>query len=303
MKISVIICTHNPLEEYLKQVLEALNQQNLPKELWELLVVDNASKEDVSVIYDLAWHNNARHIREDNLGLTPARLRGIKESVGDLLVFVDDDNVLSPNYLETVINISNEWPKIGIWGSGRISPIFEKEPEEWTKPYWGQLAIRNNTSDYWSNLLTYNDSYPCGAGLCIRKECATEVSKLFECDVTALSLDRKGSSLSSCGDSHMVFLTVKSGYGSGVFVDLELKHLIPSNRITLEYLLNLSESINYTSHVMNKLQGKNFPTRIGLQHYINKLFKISRIKGIERKFLIREYTAFERFLKESAKGQ
>ena len=58
--------------------------------------------------YDLSWHPHARHIREDELGLTPTRLRGIAEAEGDLLVFIDDDNILTPDYLERAAAIP--WP-------------------------------------------------------------------------------------------------------------------------------------------------------------------------------------------------
>src|ERR1022692_4717847 len=100
MKFSVIICTHNPRPDYLRRTLDALKAQTLPKEQWELLLIDNASKEPLADTWDLSWHPQARHIREEALGLTRARLCGISQSKGELLVFVDDDNVLSADYLE-----------------------------------------------------------------------------------------------------------------------------------------------------------------------------------------------------------
>src|SRR3989442_702908 len=92
--ISVIICTHNPRPDYLERVLEALKAQTLSSEQWELVLVDNASRDQLSSWVQLSWHPQARCIRENELGLTPARLRGISEAVGKLFVFVDDDNVL-----------------------------------------------------------------------------------------------------------------------------------------------------------------------------------------------------------------
>jgi len=60
---------------------------------WDLFVVDNASETRLAGDWDLSWHPHnprSRHVREDELGLTPAHLRGIRESRGDLLVFVDE---------------------------------------------------------------------------------------------------------------------------------------------------------------------------------------------------------------------
>src|SRR5881628_1215246 len=99
MDISVIVCTHNPRTEYLRRVLDGLAGQTLPKDRWELLLVDNASARNVADTIDLSWHARAIHVREDTLGLTAARLRGIAETHGALCVFVDDDSVLSPDYL------------------------------------------------------------------------------------------------------------------------------------------------------------------------------------------------------------
>src|SRR5688572_6616303 len=97
---TVVICTHNPREDYLRECLNALKEQSLPKSEWELVVVDNCSDKPLAESIDLSWHRYARLIREETLGLTPARLRGIREAAGDLLVFVDDDNILDVDFLE-----------------------------------------------------------------------------------------------------------------------------------------------------------------------------------------------------------
>src|SRR6266436_6280424 len=101
--LSVIICTHNPRSDYLRRCIEGLRCQKLPYDRWELLVVDNRSDEPLADRIDLSWHPDPHIIREEVLGLTPARLRGIRESMGDLLVFVDDDNVLDVDFLEGAV--------------------------------------------------------------------------------------------------------------------------------------------------------------------------------------------------------
>src|SRR5438552_17857688 len=136
LAISVIICTHNPRPDYLHRVLKALREQTLPKDQWELLVIDNASERVIAKDWDVSWHPLARHVREDELGLTPARLRGIAEANGEILVFVDDDNVLAQDYLEKVLQVGREYPFLGAWG-GAIKGEFEVEPEPWLQPLLG----------------------------------------------------------------------------------------------------------------------------------------------------------------------
>ena len=110
VKMSVVVCTHNPHEERLGRVMESLREQTLGRGEWELLLIDNASKERLSGRVDLSWHPAGRHIVEEELGLTPARLRGIAESRGELLVWVDDDNVLNRIYLEEAWRVGERHP-------------------------------------------------------------------------------------------------------------------------------------------------------------------------------------------------
>ena len=168
LALSVIICTHNPRSDYFGRTLEALQGQTLPRDAWEMLVVDNHSKQPVQERFDFSWHHQARVVREGTLGLTPARLCGIREARGELLVFVDDDNVLDPDFLEVAQKIASERPFLGAW-SGQCRPGFEQQPEEWTRRYWGNLVIRQFDTDMWSNLPRLADTMPCGAGLCIRR--------------------------------------------------------------------------------------------------------------------------------------
>ena len=127
MECSVIICTHNPRADYLQRVLEALRSQTLPQARWELLLVDNASRERLSGAWELFWHSQARILHEPQIGLTHARLRGISESTGDLLVFVDDDNVLAADYLANALALASAWPNLGAFGAS-ISAEFETPP-------------------------------------------------------------------------------------------------------------------------------------------------------------------------------
>ena len=78
MKCSVIICTHNPRENYLRRVLEALRAQTLPPAQWELLLIDNASAKSLPEQFDLTRTSN-KHIAFGNgihycLGAPLARL-------------------------------------------------------------------------------------------------------------------------------------------------------------------------------------------------------------------------------------
>ncbi|MEO0331620.1 MAG: glycosyltransferase, partial [Bacteroidota bacterium] len=141
--LSIIICTHNPQENYLEQVLTALKHQSLPLEKWELLLIDNASNQKLSSKIDLNWHPQARHFREEKLGLTPARLCGIRNAQAESLVFIDDDNVLDRDFLEITLEISHKYPFIGAWGD-LFFDLFNIEDLEDSQLYFYDLNAKAN---------------------------------------------------------------------------------------------------------------------------------------------------------------
>ena len=253
--LSVIICTHNPRRDYLNKVITSLKYQTMSLDQWELLLIDNKSEQLLSSEIDLSWHRHARHIREEKLGLTPARLCGIREAQSDLIIFVDDDNILEPDYLEVALQISQNYPFLGAWG-GLIQPEFEVTPPEWTKPYWGLLAIREFDGDRWSNLLHQNDTTPCGAGMCVRKKVAQHYADSITHHPVRSKLDRTGNLLLSCGDSDLAFTACDIGLGTGLFVGLKLTHIMPANRLEEQYLLRLLEGIIYSGVFLQSFRVK-----------------------------------------------
>lgn len=258
-RASVVICTHNPRTDYLTRVLNALKAQTLAFDQWELLLIDNASAEPIAPRFDLSWHPNARHVREDELGLTPARLRGIKEAAGEVLVFVDDDNVLDSDYLEQSLKIVAKYPFLGAWG-GSVVPEFEMNPED-SMRRWGSFWGRNFASATWGNdRANWGDTMPYGAGLCIRSNIACLYAKAVTCDPLRLKLGRRGSSLSSSEDLDLVLACSAMHLGWGNFPALKLTHLIASHRLTESYHLKLIKGISYSNYILSTIQ--NLPKKI-----------------------------------------
>lgn len=252
--ISVILCTHNPRPAYLRRCLDALRDQSLPAGQWEFIVIDNRSLPPVSSLVDVPSTRDVRVVYEDSLGLTPARLRGIRESNGDLLVFIDDDNVLDPDFLEVAAAIAEEKPFLGSW-SGQCRPEFEMPPPAWTRRYWGNLVIREFDRDIWSNLPRLPESMPSGAGLCLRRDVGLRYLSLHESGLRPVQLDRAGTSLISAGDNDLAACACDIGLGVGLMTRLKLTHLIAPERLTEDYLTRLVEGIYYSAVLLAHLRG------------------------------------------------
>lgn len=280
-KISVVVCTHNPRVEYLTRVIQGLGEQTLSRTEWDLLVVDNASEPPVAARFDLSWHPTARHVREEKLGLTPARLRGFAETRSELVVLVDDDNILDRRYLEEARRIARSWPMLGVWG-GQPVPEFETPPAEWTKPYWWLIALGRRERDNWSNCWD-GASIPGGAGMCVRREVADRYAATVAEDPLRAALDRRGNSLACAGDTDLAFTACDLGLGTAVFTSLEFTHLIPAGRLTETYLLNLREAMTCSQSIMQFTRKGNGSFRSGLR-ILTDYIRAWLSKGHDRRF-------------------
>jgi glycosyltransferase involved in cell wall biosynthesis len=283
VRASVIICTHNPRPHYLDRVLTGLRNQDVSPEQWELLLVDNASEPTVQSRWDIAWHPNGRHVREDELGLAAARRRGIAEAISDLLVFVDDDNVLANDYLSQALRISQEWPVLGTWGSGGIVPEFEEEPEDYIRPYVRYLALRNVRQAFWSNVMTCKAATPQGAGMCVRARVAKAYRDPLVNETIKLS-GRKGTALVGHEDFEIAYTGCRLGFGMGIFPELRMTHLIPKERVSEEYLLRLAEANQISGGLLDyKWLGESPPDPLSVRGILGMVKNVVLTGGFHRK--------------------
>jgi glycosyltransferase involved in cell wall biosynthesis len=248
--ISVVICAHKPRRDYLRRVLDALEAQTLAAERWELVIVDNAGAEPLAGAYDLSWHPRARHIREETLGLTSARLHGIAETDGELLVFVDDDNLLAPRFLEEAWATHEQWPFLGAFGAGSIVPEFEIQPPAELRPHLWMLALRTVPSVRWGNNAADHGTIPWGAGLCVTREVAGLYQSFVQRLTAAAVLGRRGDALFSGEDDLFSWIAASAGYGFGIFPQLRVTHLIAATRLSRPYFLRLIHDRAFSDGVL-----------------------------------------------------
>lgn len=275
--VSVVIPTHNPRMDYLARVIKALKQQTLPCEQWELVVVDNGSRVPLKAgagqqdnrsagpqdcgtplpshlptfppftELQLGWHPHARVVREERLGLTNARLRGFAETSGEVIVLVDDDNVLAPDYLEQVVRIARDYLFLGTW-SGALELELEPASPEPAEQLRHLLCERKPTKDVWSNDRSNFAATPWGAGECIRRAVAEVYGGKVASDPRRRQLDLQGEQLVYGGDTDIAYTGLEMGLGMGVFTSLRITHLTPKSRCTEEYLLK-----NYEAHAYSEV--------------------------------------------------
>ena len=102
LKISVIIRAYNSAKFISKAVESALNQ-TLNKKHYEVLVVDDGSKDNTSDVLK-RYNKKIRIIRQKNLGPATATNKGILKSKGEYIILLDSDDQFLPDILEKMLS-------------------------------------------------------------------------------------------------------------------------------------------------------------------------------------------------------
>lgn len=305
--ISVVTCTHNPRESFLSRVNDSLRAQTLVSSDWEWIVIDNSSRTAVSSWLNIGWHRSARIVVEAELGLTPARLRGIRESKHEFIVFVDDDNALEAGYLQNVVDVFRKHPNLGAIGGVTEGEFSVPAPNWFTTREFEMLGIRSLESDQWGRSLNVWDICPIGAGMAVRRAVAIEYCRQLELSSgeSRRKLDRCGNSLVSAGDIDFALTAFALGMGVGRFCALRLFHLIPEERTRIEYLERLARGIGYSGKLLqlqssssSASSSKRWFMRIPLLRRIAvRLRRPGNLKRIDRAYSTGEAQAISEWAK------
>ena len=237
--ISAVICTANPRRDYFQRVVESVLSQDLDSQQWELLIVDNASASPVAELPVVSQHR-LRVVREERVGLTAAKERAAREANGEVVVFVDDDNVLASDYLSTVAELFED-ARLGVLGA-HIEPEYETEPPGWflDPRMEASVVVRRlpNQRLYVSSIPETGFYLPAGAGSCVRLSVLTGY---FDSLTEETRIEgRLGSKLSGGEDCDIALHAIDQGYLVGTCGKLRLTHLIPSRRLEPAYLTRLA---------------------------------------------------------------
>lgn len=230
MKYSIVICSRNRSAS-LKDTLTAFSLQtkNNPVD-HEIIVVDNASTDKTKdVVHDLTANFNGRlhYYCEERIGIPFARNRGIKESSGDVIVFVDDDCIPADNYIQTLEHLFDGFPETVGFIGGKIDPLFEggaKLPEWFAHNYdffWGPLAILNYGNQPFTigkEQLMVKDRLFYSANLAVKKELFEKYGGISENKMLA-------------GDTDLCLRLLAAGILGGYEPRLTVHHRINKKRL------------------------------------------------------------------------
>jgi glycosyltransferase involved in cell wall biosynthesis len=125
MEISVVIPTLNRIKD-IRECLAALEKQDLPKERFEIIIVDNGSTDGTKeFLKEQERLGKIRFLEEKKKGAGVARNLAVKTSKSEFIAFTDDDCIPEPDWLSELLNAFPEEKKwVGV--GGPVLTIYKK---------------------------------------------------------------------------------------------------------------------------------------------------------------------------------
>jgi len=229
MDASIIVCTYNRVES-LRDTLRSLKaQQTDAGRTWEVIVVDNNSKDDTRQViseFQREWPL-LRYEFQGEQGLSYARNHGIGAARGNILLFTDDDVLPEPDWLETTLAGLEKYGADAC--GGYIAPIWETPPPTWlTERFYGFLAVRTDRSDDY--IITEPGQAPFGANMAFRRSVFGHVG-LFD-----VRRGRQGKVLAGGEDIELFERVLAAGLRAVFLGQSRVHHKVEAYRCTKRYL-------------------------------------------------------------------
>ncbi|MDL2224298.1 glycosyltransferase [Bacteroidales bacterium OttesenSCG-928-M06] len=259
IRFSVVVCTYNR-EKYLGQTLESIVAQNFPINDYELIIVDNNSTDYTEEICDLIINkyqeHQIRYIKELQQGISFGRNRGVNESKGEIIAFIDDDETILPDYLSQLNIFFNNHLNAELCG-GPVIPVYETTPPDWLSPY--TMRLITGAYDKGSDIkIVGPKDYP-GTGH------ATFKKNLFiKYGGFNINLGRKGSSLMGAEDKDFFLRLIENGVKCYYLPTAKIYHHIPPAKLTEDFFNRITYAIGKSERTRTLLISK--------KSFYNRLF-------------------------------
>ena len=242
--LSLIICTYNR-DKYLYGALQRIAENGYPVDAYEIVLVNNMSTDNTEGECQRFQNDypgiDFRYFLETQQGLSFARNRGIQESRGDTLVFLDDDSYIQPNYLINLQHQLESCPDADAFG-GKIDPVFESgEAPKWLSK-WNYSWV--SAIDLGDKVCQFKGkAFPIGANMGIKKAMLSKIG------VFNTELGRSKKNLMG-GEEKDLFERIRQQGGNiYYFPDVAVQHVIPPSRTTIDYVKRLGEGVGMSERI------------------------------------------------------
>ena len=273
LDLTVAIPTYNGAERLPKVLARLRSQINTEQIAWEVIVSDNNSTDNTAEIvrhYQQDWPvaHPLRYCFAAEQGAACARHRAVEAAHGELVAFLDDDNLPALDWVEQAYQFGQKHPQSGAFGS-QIHGEFEGElPDDFGKIACFLAIIERGAHPHRYEPRT--KILPPGAGLVVRKQAWRETvpKRLF--------LNNKGKEAGLASeDLEAVLHMQKQGWDIWYNPKMVVHHQIPNSRLQKEYLLKLFRCIGLSRFYIRMLGAKDWKRPLVAPAYIaNDLRKL-----------------------------
>lgn len=159
--LSIVIPTKNRAN-LLRKALKSIERQPADQNIFEVIVIDNGSVDDTKNVAKEYQEKirNYKYIYDARPGLHVGRNRGLLESRGDIIGYLDDDVILFPNWINTVLDAFEDEKVMYVEGS-----VIPYDMSLLTREFRDRHEIRRGSfhyiysiSCYWESSITEEDT-------------------------------------------------------------------------------------------------------------------------------------------------
>lgn len=164
MRFSIVIPVYNKADTVLETVQSVLAQHYEDR---EIIVIDDGSQDDLEKALS-SVRRNIRLIHQENAGVASARNRGIQESIGKYVCFLDADDIWLPEHLTTLSNAIDAEPEV-CFLSTMFKTTFPDGTFKSKLPFLSKYQERFWIEDYFKMVLDYSTTFIHTDSVCIKQ--------------------------------------------------------------------------------------------------------------------------------------
>lgn len=242
LQASIIIASYDRAN-YLAMCLEALAVQTADRTTFEILIIDNCSTDNTSEVIrgfiESFPEMQVRYLFETEQGASRARNRGIRLANGELLCFLDDDTIASPDWLVNIVRGFAD-PSVGCVGGPAILDFQGR-----TVPPWLRGDLKGLLSGYGLRYcepteITRVAEYPFLCNMAIRKTVLDSVGLL------RTDLGPTGNNLVVGEETELTERIRQAGWKVMYLPEARVLHLVSPERLEKPYIYRSSTRLAVT---------------------------------------------------------
>jgi len=130
LKLAALLTTYNRAQ-YLGEVLTSIRNQTCPRDEYELVVIDDGSTdESAAIVRSFATELPIRYFHQKNAGLAAARNHGLSVAAAPVVLFMDDDDVVTPDTFSQHIRSHELHPEkeVAVLGFTKLQSEIAADP-------------------------------------------------------------------------------------------------------------------------------------------------------------------------------